>query len=353
MSELDVLIVGPSDRDTGGIARYIAEQSTHLSGSVAITRYDISTPEGSGLTWFLYSILLSVVDMLQFPLQRRPDVVHVHTSHMFSFLRIVFYVLVAKYLWQRPVVLHVHGSSFDEFVMTDSVVLQFVQSVVFDASDRIVVLSEYWKDVLGLAVSKSKLVVVPNAVDPSEYDPSFETQTPRVTFVSNHVERKGIVEFVDAVDELKQNGAPPFDVSIAGSGPLAEHAETLAESHDEVTYLGYVSESDKRELLDGSNIYVLPTYAEGLPIALLEGMAGGNAVVTTDVGSIPEVIDETNGVIVSPGNPDELATALDELLNDPGRTTEMAARNHELVEEQYSWTRSTKQLVDIYQSVTS
>jgi glycosyltransferase involved in cell wall biosynthesis len=249
-------------------------------------------------------------------------------------------------------VLHVHGSAFDDFVLTRSQAVGALQQLVFRASDEVIVLSEYWKDVVSHRVEREKIRVIPNAVRPDVFPVDDERTTPHVVFVSNLIERKGVLELVSAVERLSDRASGDFEVTIAGDGPLSASVERLADEYDEVTYLGYVSEERKRTLLRDGSIYVLPTYAEGLPIALLEGMAGGNAVVSTAVGSIPEVIDECNGILVEPGEVDELADALAELITDRHRRARMAERNRELIETRYSWDRVRTELVNAYRSNT-
>lgn len=350
--ELDVLIVGPAGHETGGVARYVTEHGRVLPSGVTARTYDVSTARATDVRSFLRAGATALGDALRFPLVRPADVVHVHTSHYFSFLLSAFYVLFAAYAWRRPVVLHVHGSSFDEFVAADVPLLDRFQSLVFGASDRVVVLSEYWREVLGERVDEGKLVVLPNAVDPGGYDPQYGADPPHLVFVSNHVARKGIRELTEAVDDLLRSG-PEFEVTIAGSGPLARHAEDLAERFDRVTYVGYVPEAEKRSLLSRGSIYALPTRAEGLPIAILEAMAGGNAVVSTRVGSIPDVLGEENGVLVEPGDAGALRDGLRELLEDPERVERMARTNRELVETTYSWARTAAELRDLYADLGS
>ncbi|WP_449271878.1 glycosyltransferase family 4 protein [Halostella pelagica] len=195
------------------------------------------------------------------------------------------------------------------------------------------------------------MFVLPNAVDASEYSPSFDHEKPHLVFVSNHIERKGIVGFVDAIDRLKRNETPPFRVSIAGDGPLSDHASSLCETYDDAEYLGYVSEERKQALLEDASVYVLPTYAEGLPIALLEGMAGGNAVVTTDVGSIPEVVGDRNGRIITPGDVDGLKQALKAMVEDHETATGMGEANRDLVVDEYTWSTASDRLVDLYAEI--
>lgn len=378
MSTLDLLLVGPSCRSTGGIAQFLAEQRRQLPPWIDVTVHDDGTRDAeTPLTaQSVHSAVGSLQGLAQFPAHDPPDVVHVHASHGLSFHRAGAYILYADSVWDAGVVLHVHGSSFDDFLESESALAGSIQSRVFEACDAVVVLSDYWRDAVADRVPAEKVHVVPNGVDVDDYDPvriaaerpdetshetadgngtggSADEAVPAVAFVSNHVPRKGIGELVEAVDRLTQGDAPPFEVRIGGDGPISDAAASLADRYESVDYLGYVSEARKRELLAESTIYALPSHAEGLPIALLEGMATGNAVVTTRVGSIPEVVGEGNGRLVDPGDVEQLTDALGWLVANPETARRMGERNHRLVRERYSWDAVVGRLVDIYESVAA
>lgn len=422
MAALDLLLVGPAGRSTGGVAQFLTEQRRHLPSSIDVSVHDDGTLEEAFTETPARAMASAAGSIAEFATRDPPDVVHVHSSHGLSFYRAAAYVCYASAVWDAGVVVHVHGSSFDDFLETDSRFARRVQSAVFEASDAIVVLSEYWRRAFEGHVAPEKVHVVPNGVDVEDYqtgqrldeptpaasdargdggtpqggpaesraadgtevtdasggadgidaaettdaaqaieatDGTETTDTthaidelPTLSFVSNHVPRKGIVELVEAVERLQSDGTRPFEVRFAGDGPAAEHAESLAARSDRVEYLGYVSEEEKRSLLAESTIYALPSHAEGLPIALLEGMATGNAVVSTSVGSIPEVVDEENGRLVSPGDVDELTEALEWLIEHPERARRMGERNARLVREQYSWDAVIDRLVETYETVT-
>jgi glycosyltransferase involved in cell wall biosynthesis len=348
MDDIDLLVVGPTGGKSGGIGRYISEQRARLDGRFSIDLFNTKTASADDAVGLLRGFVDAVLDWIQFPLRNRPDVVHVHTSHYLSFYLSSFYVLFAAYVWRRPVIVHVHGSSFDEFVSEAPTSVAALQSLVFGASDAVVVLSEYWRDVLSTRVSDRKIAVVPNAVSPEAYDPDLSTDPQHLVFVSAHIERKGIVELTEAVEKLHERGVD-FRTTIAGTGPLSDHAADVADAFDDVEYVGYVSESEKRQLLSEASVYALPTYAEGLPIALLEAMAGGNAVVSTDVGSIPSVVDDENGAVVPPGDVDALSDALEQVLRDREGTRRKCAESRDRIESDYAWRDVADELAKLYE----
>jgi glycosyltransferase involved in cell wall biosynthesis len=347
MDDVDLLVVGPASARTGGIGRYVSEQLRHLDGRVSVRLFDSETTSADSPIGFLRGVLDGLRDWAAFPFRRRPDVVHVHTSHYLSFYLSSVYVLFAAYVWRSPVIVHVHGSSFDEFVEDAPWPVAALQSLVFGASDAVIVLSEYWRETLATRVADGKLVVIPNAVAPEEYDPEFSTDRQHLVFVSNHRARKGVVELTDAVAALHERGVE-FRTTIAGSGPLSHHAAAVAAEFPDVEYVGYISEAEKRDLLSESTVYVLPTYAEGLPIAILEAMAGGNAIVSTTVGSISSVVDERNGALVPPGDTEALTDALEDVLRDREGTRERCRESRGRVESDYAWDDIAAELDGLY-----
>lgn len=343
--ELELLIVGTFGG--GGIHQYVDEYRYRLGSHIAVSVHDMRMPTGDGIVRVVRGVLAGLFAFLRFAWLRRPDVVHLHTSQDLSFYRAGLYALYARYIWKRPVVLHVHGSSFDEFLESAPLPVALFQSAVFGSVTDVIVLSEYWASVLAERVPQSKIRVLPNAVDTDSFPVEIDTEQPRIVFVSNLIERKGVNELVTASEELLERTDEPVEIDIAGDGPLSGSVERLADEHEAVEYHGYVSEKHKAELLAEGTIYVLPTYAEGLPIAMLEGMAAGNAVVSTPVGAIPEVIGEENGYLVPPGDADALADALLELVSDPERRS-MAETNRRVAEERYGWDTILEELETLY-----
>ena len=148
---------------------------------------------------------------------------------------------------------------------------------------------------------------------------------------------KGHIVLLRALAELETvAGATPYRVAIVGRGEEESALRTFALEHglaDRVTLLGY--RSDIPAVLAAADIFAMPSLSEGLPLALLEAMFAGKAVVASDVGGIPEVVTPGNdGVLVPAGDERELALALRRLIDDPvyrgelGRRAQLRASAH-------------------------
>jgi len=360
--KMRLLIVGSCGRDTGGIAQYIHGQRRQLDDDVDIAIHDTTSPPGKDtltdgglpkLLWLFSAVLSALWTVLRYPFRRKPDFVHVHASSRLSFYRESLYIIYTALVWNRHVVIHIHGSDFDAFLEECGSARSWYIQWVLNLCAEVIVLSSYWEDVLQREAAITHTTVLPNPIDAETFPTGDGTGGPHIIYISNLIERKGVEEFVEAIRQLQQQNGPSFKVSIAGDGPEADRMRGLARTDNSIEYYGYVDEKRKRELLTAGSIYVLPTYAEGLPIALLEGMAGGNAIVSTTVGAIPEVIGTENGILIPPVDVDELVAALETLRTDEDLRRTMARNNSRLVRDQYTWSSIGEELLALYDRLSA
>jgi colanic acid/amylovoran biosynthesis glycosyltransferase len=138
-------------------------------------------------------------------------------------------------------------------------------------------------------------------------------RAPRLVFVGRLSPEKGGVLLVEAAAKLKRNGVG-VELVLIGDGPSRRDIEQAVASHglhDAVTLLGWRGSERVREEILGSRALVLPSFAEGLPIVLMEALALHRPVVSTYVAGVPELVQPgINGFLVSPGSADELAEAM-------------------------------------------
>jgi len=140
----------------------------------------------------------------------------------------------------------------------------------------------------------------------------------RLLFVGWLERDKGIFELIDACRRL--NAEHAFTLDLAGEGHASEEARAFVAKHgltEVIHFRGWLQAEELRNALSAADVLVLPSWAEGLPNAMVEAMAARLAVVVTEVGAIPEVItDRRSGLLVEPRNTQSLRRALAEIITD-------------------------------------
>lgn len=176
----------------------------------------------------------------------------------------------------------------------------------------------------------------------------------RVLYVGRLVPEKGSPVLVDAVRELKQRGIP-LDVRIIGSGELQESLEQQIATHDlqdVVTLYGPAGQEELPDHYRWADVFVLPSFQEGLPVVLMEAMAAELPVVTTQIAAVSELVeDPATGRVLPPGRADLLADAVAELAADPARRREMGRRGREAVVREFTSDRTITGLLDLFHDV--
>ena len=141
---------------------------------------------------------------------------------------------------------------------------------------------------------------------------------------------------------------------MAGDGGLAE-VKKLFEDRDlleSVSFPGWVRGADKDKCLKESGIFLFPSYYEGMPMAVLEAMAYGMAIVTTRVGGIPHLLEDGgSGYLCEPGDIEGLSKRLLELSKDGDKRRKMGERARQKAIEEYSMESHIKKLMDLYDRV--
>ncbi len=164
-----------------------------------------------------------------------------------------------------------------------------------------------------------KVKVVRCGLDPDVFDlnaPAAADGPMRVLCVGRLVHLKGQSLLVDAVAALRAEGHD-VELVLVGAGPKRDDLERQTQRlglGEHVRFTGAVSQDEIRELYREASVFCLPSFAEGLPVVLMEAMAVGLPVVTTRIMGVPELVaDGVNGRLVAPGRVDELTDALRDL----------------------------------------
>lgn len=245
------------------------------------------------------------------------EIVHIHTASYNSFYRSAIFLLLGR-MSGKKVILHIHGGGFKEFYHSNpSLICRILRR-----AHCIVVLSRSWQDFFSGVVKRKLIEVVPNPVVlPSEEELQRREQSPllRLLFLGLLDSQKGIYDLLDVLEREKSCFRGRVVLNVGGNGDTSVFERRVLEKglSDLVTFHGWVSGEKKKQLLLDSDVFVLPSYVEGLPMAILEAMAHGLAILSTPVGGIPEVVDESSGFLIRPGDKDALAERLKTLCDNP------------------------------------
>jgi colanic acid/amylovoran biosynthesis glycosyltransferase len=175
---------------------------------------------------------------------------------------------------------------------------------------------------------------------------------PRILCVGRLVPEKGQAVLLEALAMLVARGRE-VAVTFAGEGPSRAALEALAARlgiAERAAFLGSVGQDEIRALYSQAEIFCLPSFAEGIPVVLMEAMAMRRPVVSTRITGIPELIEEAhNGLLVAAGRADELADALERLLEDSDLRRELGANARRKIVEEFDVERSATQLRDLFE----
>jgi len=201
------------------------------------------------------------------------------------------------------------------------------------------------------------LALVRCGVDPARFAPRAAGgggRGPlRVLTVGRLVGGKGFALLLDAVHALAARGRD-VALTVVGDGPSRGHLHAQAARlglGDRVEWVGALGQDEIRERYASADVFCLPSFAEGVPVVLMEAMAMEIPVVATRIAGIPELIEDgVSGLLVTPARVDELADALDRLAGDPGLRARLGAAGRAAVLEGYDVARWTTVLRDLLES---
>lgn len=282
----------------------------------------------------------------------RSTLVHVHLSSRASFWRKSVVCLLAR-LFRRPYLLHVHGSEFQQFYDECPPLARGIIRRVLAKAALVMALSEAWRATLLRMSPRARIEVLMNAVPlpPSEELRRREDREPTLLFLGEIARHKGVFELVEAFDGV--TGAfPGLQLVFAGTGAAMEEIRQLAAQPrfgGRIACTGWVEVKAKRAELARATIFVLPSYVEGMPMALLEAMSWGLPVIATGVGGVPEMIThEVNGLLIEPGDIAGLAAAIDRLMSDAGLRARLGNAARETIAKRFSLNTAFERLLEIY-----
>ena len=286
----------------------------------------------------------------------RPDLILVPLSQStIGFLKDSIYIKLAGK--KSAILIILHGSNLLNWLENSSWITKTYFSWVMKSPNGVIVLGEKLRYLFKAWFREDQIYVVPNGLNFSFG--SFEktsTENILIRFIGSLIRSKGILELVQAIGLLnkKHKNTRLIINGIWRDKGLKHEIEQLIYSQAlPVSYEGEVTGSEKELAYKNSDIFVFtPNKPEGHPYVIIEAMAAGLPIISTDQGAITEsVIDGVNGFIVKPNCPEDIAEKLIYLIENPQERKRMGQESRGLYEKNFTEEKMVARLTEVFNKV--
>lgn len=269
------------------------------------------------------------------------------TCHGVGFLKDAPFVLLCK-LFRRKIVIHQHNKGMSKDV--DRWPYRWLLPLCYKNA-KVILLSWHLFPDIEKVVPKENVMICPNGIKVQEFqssngltpkDTEEVNRLPRLLFLSNLIESKGVIVLLDALKILTDNGYS-FQCDFVGGETKEIDANRFAEEVDKrqlnrvVVYRGRRYGEEKDIIFADADIFIHPTTEDCFPLVLLEAMSYSLPIVTTNEGGIPDIVnDGINGLICEKNNPESLADSIAKLLLDSELRKQMGGNGMVRLEENFT-----------------
>ncbi|MET0658672.1 MAG: glycosyltransferase family 4 protein [Steroidobacteraceae bacterium] len=282
-------------------------------------------------------------------------IVHVHFASRGSTWRKLFIASMALRAGAM-LVLHAHGGGFDRFLSSQpSFAREWIKST-FQQAKLFVVLSTHWRDFyierLGIDPARVRVLWNPTRM-PEDVSDRRGRQIVHLAYLGLISEAKGAFDLVRAVSQLPSGVRQRVKLTVAGNGELQRIRAMAAPLGAGIDVRSWITAEQRDRLLQEADIYVLPSYFEGVPMSILEALAAGLPVIASRVGGIPEIVaHEKTGLLIEAGDVEALSRQIQRLVTDEALRLEYgkAAR---ISAERFDVRRYSHDLIEHYRSLSA
>lgn len=364
-----ILVIGPTPPPHNGMS----VATSNLLKSSLCEQFDLlllDTADRRGLTnvgrldWRNVTLAMRHgIEFLRLITAKRPRVIYVSIAqNVLGYLRDCLFLIPAR-LAGCKVVVHLHGGGFRVFYDGSPTLLRSLIRWTLHDVRRVIVLGERFHSIFSDLVDEARIVTVPNGVaDHVSHDVQARNRDDaclQVTYLGTLMKSKGFLDLLRAAP-LVIARCPETRFILAGEMCDLEdqfEADKIIDSHclsGVVELPGVVTGEDKARLFLKADVFVFPTRYpyEGQPFVILEAMAGGLPVITTDRGAITEtVIEHVNGFIVREGDPEAIAEKIVLLLQNGDLRRQMGQASRERFLMHYTVERWVHDMARVFQNV--
>lgn len=293
---------------------------------------------------------------------KKPELLYLPISqNKKAFVRDSIFIDIAK-LFNKKILLHLHGSYFKEFYKQSGEVFKRYIEHTLKNIDGMIVLGNSLKYIFEGLIPEEKIYVVENGIDIPDCKKQINVNKTgkRVLFLGNLKESKGIYDVLKAVPEVISKNKDSVFTFVGGwdknKEKTGEEVEKLIKElkipQENIEFTGPLISDDKNEILNNSDVFVFPALNEGLPLVILEALAFGLPIITTDAGCIEEVVkDGENGFIVDKHDVKAIAGYINLLFDNEELRMKISRNNIEKYKNNYMACHFSRRFFNVLEEI--
>lgn len=337
------LIIGPDSQ--GGITSVI---NSYFQNGLNDAEFLPSYINGSKFKQICYYFIFLNKYILKL-LNSDFKVIHIHSASRGSFLRKFIAFYLAKCFCKKTI-FHLHGAEFNLFYEQSPLCIKYFIQNLLNKSDVIIALSEQWKeDLLEKTINKNIKVL---------YNPTIlkkniirNSKSIKVLFMGRLGKRKGAYDIIEAAKYLKNKN---IEILLYGDGEIKQIKALILQNNleDTVKIGGWILGQDVENAYRNADIFILPSYNEGLPMSVLEALSFGLPIISTPVGGTPDAVQEgVNGYLVQPGDYKSLCERIELLASNKELRKQMGKESYKIAEMKFDINIIISELKNIYEEL--
>ena len=346
-----ILTIGPDYNDhRGGIGAVIEIYNKYFEEFKFIPSYRAGNP-----LLRLYIFIISIFRVCsKLITDKKIRIVHIHGASFGSFYRKYLIFIIVKFIFRKKVIYHIHGGGFKEFYEKSYFFSRYLIRNFIEKSDSVICLSVSWFEFYRQNFKTKNLVILSNIIN-YPFKAARNSADTRITFLFLGLigKDKGIFDLLNVIGKNKDKYDSRIKLLIGGNGEVKRLNNLIIKYQlgETVEFMGWVSKEAKVSAFNNSDIYILPSYNEGMPVSILEAMSYGLAIISSNVGGIPEIVkNKVNGVLIEPGNLEQIERSIDFFIDNPSFVKEYGTISEKLVQK-YLPDSVFGQLQEIYRNV--
>lgn len=293
----------------------------------------------------------------------KPDIIHAHMATADGYVG-----LILRKKYNVPLACTLRGCDINTYPSYNKLTLYQTKRLLSEADQLISVSNKLKKVAMSIEKSKRNIEVVYNGCDFHSFMHNDEDSVKIrkicnisindiiIIFVGRLEKEKGILELFQAFRTLGSNNDKLHLVLVGDcvESDVKNEISKLNDLNSNVHLTGIQPHKIVFKWLKSADLFVLPSHREGLPNAVIEAMSCGLPVVATNVGGIPEIVEDgKTGILVNPKDAESLTKAIDFIINNDDVATEMGMAGRKKIEKEFSWQKSAREICRIYNKVLS